>query len=144
MFGFLENLRFEDTRCAAEQQTEFRPWTPEQRWAPWLPLLADTYHPPMLFPEVKPEALKRGLDLGKNLRCCVKSPTGKFIYRNNLLPAKYPLGLYKRNGYGRECSKGYAFFDKPVITPALYQRDGDDDRYHDYPWMSFTPNALRD
>ena len=102
------------------------PWD-TKTWQPVWFVKAKTYAPGVnLFPELLPAPMKsrpasdsrRGLAgwlAGVPPEYMVVSPTGRFIYINQLLPAYTGLHAYRGN------RKGTVYFDGPVVIPTVYE-----------------------
>ena len=111
------------------------PWDPKgwkRNWA----IQAATYTPGInLFPRLKsilPQDWRNADELNKKT---AKSPSGKFIYVNQLVPAFTKLNCFRGSVHGTVA------FDGPVIVPALFELDA----YRNIPispWMSLTPQEI--
>lgn len=86
-----------------------RRWDPkETAWARCLEIKADSFKPPLLFPDVAP-----ALYGDESQEECLYSPCERYAYANRILPAFTPLAL--RSGE----DQGEVVFDGPVVIPVL-------------------------
>jgi len=132
-----------DQMARREQEQQWRqirsqvgpaiPWTPDIKWQPVMHIQAASYQAQVrnLFQELEPSP--------KQARVFAASPSGKFGYLNQILPAGYSLWT----AYGRR--RGQVFFDGPIVIPSLFEaRLGrrSEHRWPDDPWMSITPMEM--
>lgn len=126
-------------RIAEHFRTRMRscvPWSRNQRWAPELNIVADSYPKLDLFPEVGLSTAPPG-EVGPGE--FIDSSGGSFRYLNRL----HLAGKRLETWWGRKL--GDVLFDGPIVIPCLFERDVDtagQSRWRAHPWMSITPAEL--